>query len=168
MKYVLLIWLSMILANLNAQEVVPVLGFQTSPQGTPLLTITTQPGSYYVLFGPQGRARTLVPGTGNEAVLTEALAARPAEQYTIRRYASNTPQDLDNDAIDDLTEYNNTPNLSPFNPTPALDLIDGAALIPDRATFDSLAFPSVIPSNNNPLTDRDLVKIYITDNDAEC
>lgn len=167
MKYPLLIWFTLVSMLLNAQEVVPVIGFQTSAQGSPQLTVATQQGFYYVLFGPQGRARTLVQGTGNEAVLTEALAARPADQYTVRRYPTNAPQDLDGDGIDDLTEYNNIPNLSPFNPTPALDLLDGASLIPDRETFDSLAFHSIIPSNNNPLTDRDLVKIYITDNDAD-
>lgn len=167
MKYVLLVWLTIIVVDLHAQEVVQVLDFQISAQGTPELSIDTDPGFYYVLFGPMGRARALVPGTGAVAMLTESLAARAAQHYTVRRYPTTTPGDLDDDGIDDLTEYSSIPNLSPFNPTPSLDLLDGASLIGDRETFDSLAFHSTIPSNNNQLTDRDLVKIYITDNDAD-
>ncbi len=167
MKHAALLWLLLFATIGHAQEEVPILDFSVSEAGTPQVTITTSPEFYYVLFGPQGRARTLVQGTGEQAVLTEALAARPAGDYTVRRYPMDTPADLDADSVDDLTELSNIPGSSPFNPTLPINLHDGAAMIPDRITFDSLAFHSEVPANNTPLDERDLVKFYITDNDAD-
>ncbi|MEM6770064.1 MAG: PEP/pyruvate-binding domain-containing protein [Bacteroidota bacterium] len=162
-------WLTWLLfsGSLSAQEAVPILSVENTAQGTPSVSIATDPTFYYVLFGPQDRARALVRGTGSIAVLTEALATRPAAAYTVRRYPVGSPRDLDNDGTDDLTEFNNTPSQSPFNPTPPLNLVDGASLIPDQETFDALAFTSSVPANNNPLSERPLVKFYVTDNDAD-
>ena len=167
MKFLLPVLLVFFVAQLFAQEEVPILSVSVSAQGTPRVTVAAEPGFYYVLFGPQNRARTLVRGEVGEAVLTEGLAARPAADYTVRRYPVSNPGDLDDDGVDDLTEFDAIPARSPFNPTPTLNLTDGAALLPDRALFDSLAFFSDEPTNNNPLSDRDFVKIYITDNDSD-
>lgn len=166
MKHLLPLLL-LLAAPLTAQQEVPILSFATSPTGTPQITIAASPEFYYVLFGPQNRARSLVRGEVGEAVLTEALAAQPAEDYTVRRYPVSQPADQDEDGIDDLTEFDAVPARSPFNPTPPLDLIDGASFIPDRVTFDSLAFFSEEPANNNPLSQREFLKIYVTDNASD-
>ncbi|MFT7121914.1 MAG: hypothetical protein ACJAZ9_002102 [Neolewinella sp.] len=148
-----------------AQEEVPILDYAVSDKGTPLVTVASEPGFYYVLFGPQDRARALVQGEVGQAVLTEALAARPASDYTVRRYPDAAPGDQDNDGRDDLSEFTNVPETSPFNPVIPIERNDGTASIYTSATFDSLAFTTTVSSNNNPLTDRKFVKLYILDND---
>lgn len=167
MKYSFLLGLVLWTAAIAAQEEVPATSFTVSATGTPLLTVAAAPEFYYVLFGPQNRARSLVRGNVGEAVLTEALPARPAEEYTVRRYPISQPADQDGDGIDDLSEFDAIPSLSPFNPTPPLDLTDGASFVPDRTTFDSLAFFSEEPANNNPLSQREFLKIYVTDNASD-
>lgn len=167
MKYAFLLLFVLAAFQATAQEEVPVISFAVSDTGTPLLRIDTDPEFYYVLFDTFNRARSLVRGEVGEAVLTESLAARSPEDYVVRRYPVSAPGDLDGDGLDDLTEFDAIPALSPFNPTPPLQLIDGASFVPDRVTFDSLAFFSEDPANNNPLPQREFLKIYVTDNDAD-
>ncbi|SEQ25586.1 hypothetical protein [Neolewinella agarilytica] len=122
-----------------AQEEVPIVSFAISAEGTPRLEVANEADFYYVLFA-EGRARTLVQGDGQRAVLTEPLAALPEAAYTVHRYPRATPADLDKDGVDDLTELTDFPSRSPLNAARPIAFEDGVACIHDRSAFDELAF----------------------------
>ena len=60
--------------------------------------------------------------------------ALPVERYRVEKYLVADPADVDGDCIDDLADPN------PVNPGGAIDFSDGAVAIPDRETFEALAY----------------------------
>lgn len=159
--------LLMIITSLSvfSQEAVPIVSFNVSAVGTPVIEVTNDPLFYYVLFA-NDVARALVQSEDGSAVLTEPLAALPEEAYTVRRYPVSAPADLDNDGVDDLTEAGNYPTQSPFNSVRPIAFNDGVACIHDRATFDSLAFRPGEADENPRLAQLEFMKFYVLDNDA--
>ncbi len=150
---------------LVAQTEVPIVAYSVAADGTPVIEVANDPEFYYVLFA-DNVARTLVQSEDAVAVLTEPLAALPEAAYTVRRYPISAPADLDDDGVDDLTEANSYPTLSPFNPVRPIDFNDGVACIHDRATFDSLAFFPGEADENPRLAELEFLKFYVLDNDA--
>ena len=164
MRSILLTVLLFISGCCLAQEEVSILTYAVSAEGTPRLEVANETDFYYVLFA-EGRARTLVQGDGQRAVLTEPLAALPEAAYTVRRYPRATPADLDKDGVDDLTELIDFPTRSPLNAARPIAFADGVACIHDKPTFDELAFQPGESTENERLRSLEFVKFYIQDND---
>ena len=78
-------------------------------------------------------------GADGTTTLAENVAALPAASYRVEKYRVACPADVDGDGIDDLTELNNMGSMNPVNPAAAIDISRGAAAVPDRDTFETLA-----------------------------
>ena len=78
-------------------------------------------------------------GEAGTTTLAENVEALPAERYRVEQYLVADPADIDGDCIDDITELDDLGNMSPVNPAAAIELSDGAAVIPDTQTYDALA-----------------------------
>ena len=78
-------------------------------------------------------------GEAGTTTLEENIEALPAERYSVEKYLIAEPADVDVDCIDDITELDDTAG-NPVNPATAIALNDGAVAIPDRDTFETLAY----------------------------
>ena len=127
-------------------------GEDDSPEATavevssvPILVESTT-ADYFVLYALHERDGEEVPlpvsvalGEDGTTALGENVEALPAERYRVDKYAVTDPADVDGDCIDDITELADPVGMSPVNPAAAIELTNGAAAIPDRATFEALA-----------------------------
>ena len=82
----------------------------------------------------------VVRGEASTTTLAENVAALPPERYRVEKYLIADPADVDGDCVDDLTELDSLGTMSPVNPAPAIDLVNGAAAVPDQPTFETLAY----------------------------
>lgn len=162
----LFLFFLMLCATLPAycQQQVPILSFEVSALGTPVIEVENDPSFYYVLYA-NDQARTLVQSEDEKAVLTEPVAALSEASYTVRSYPRATPGDLDQDGVDDLTELAGFPQQSPLNPVVPIPYIDGVACIHSRETYVDLAFQPGQADENPRLQNLEFVKFYILDND---
>ena len=78
-------------------------------------------------------------GQDGATTLTESLEALPKERYRVEKYLVSDPADVDGDCTDDITELADPVGMNPVNPVPAMSFDDGAAAIPNRETYVSLA-----------------------------
>ncbi|MFK8163967.1 MAG: PEP/pyruvate-binding domain-containing protein [Lewinella sp.] len=162
----LLLSLSMFFALLPAycQQLVPIVSYEVTTLGTPIIEVENDPLLYYVLFA-NNQARTLVQSEDQRAVLTEPVAALPQDNYEVRSYPRAAPADLDQDGVDDLTELAGAPLQSPLNSVVPIAYVDGVACIHDRETYVDLAFQPGQADENPRLQELEFVKFYILDND---
>ncbi len=79
-------------------------------------------------------------GEAGTTTLAENVAALPAERYRVEKYLIADPADVDGDCIDDIAELNNLGGMNPVNAAAAIELSDGAVAVPDRDTFETLAY----------------------------
>ena len=78
-------------------------------------------------------------GEAGTTTLAENIKALPAERYRVEKYRIDEPADVDGDCIDDITELAGLGRMNPVNPTGFVDLNDGAVVIPDRETYESIS-----------------------------
>ena len=67
------------------------------------------------------------------------MEALPAERYRVEKYLIDDPADVDGDCIDDITELDDLGAMNPVNPAAAIEISDGAVVLPDTHTYDVLA-----------------------------
>ena len=77
-------------------------------------------------------------GEVGTTTLAENVAPLPMERYRVEKYLIADPGDVDLDCIDDITELTDPVGMNPVNPAAAIDLSDGAVVIPDQNTFEAL------------------------------
>ena len=113
--------------------------------GVPIVVASTT-AEYFVLYvtfdvdGTELALPVLVKrGEAGTTTLAENVEALPAERYRVEKYLVAHPADIDGDCIDDITELDDLGNMSPVNPAAAIELSDGAVVIPDPQTYDALA-----------------------------
>ena len=113
------------------------------------IVVTSTTADYFVLYVKhvlvEGRREVEIPvlvkkGEADTTTLSESVEALPAERYRVEKYLIADPGDVDGDCIDDITELADPVGMNPVNPAPAIELSDGAVAVPDRETFDTLAF----------------------------
>lgn len=105
-----------------------------------------------------------VMAQGKDGVITlkESISAYPANHYQVLAYPNVMPSDSDGDGIDDLTEFSNPVNQSPFNAAKQISFKDGAVHIPNREIFTKLSFQGNGVADIDPhLKDLQFVKFYI-------
>ena len=145
---------AMVEAQGNAQE--PCSGdglYNPTPTaievGAVPIVVTSTTADYFVLYVKhvlvEGRREVEIPvlvkkGEAGTTTLSESVEALPAERYRVEKYLIADPGDVDGDCIDDITELADPVGMNPVNPAPAIELSDGAVAVPDRETFDTLAF----------------------------
>ena len=60
----------------------------------------------------------------------------------MEKYLIADPADVDGDCIDDITELGDPVGMSPVNPAPGIEYSDGTVAVPERGTFERLAYHS--------------------------
>ena len=79
-------------------------------------------------------------GENGTTTLAENVEALPKERYLVEKFLIADPADIDGDCIDDITELADPVGMNPVNPAAAINLTDGAVGVPDRGTFEALAY----------------------------
>ena len=112
------------------------------------IVVTSTTADYFVLYvshdleaGTAVEFPVLVKrGEEGATTLAENLEALPVDRYRVEKYSAAEPADIDGDCIDDIAELADPVGRNPVNPGIAVELTDGAVAVPDRATFETLAF----------------------------
>ncbi|WP_419927282.1 cadherin-like beta sandwich domain-containing protein [Candidatus Poriferisocius sp.] len=123
------------------------------PEPTPVevtavpIVVASNTDEYFVLYVSHTEGGTVVEtpvavirGEASTTTLAENVPALPPDRYRVEKYLIADPADVDGDCIDDLTELDDLGTMSPVNPAPAIDLVNGAAAVPDQPTFETLAY----------------------------
>ena len=79
-------------------------------------------------------------GEADTTTLEENVAALPIDRYRVEKYSIANPADVDVDCIDDVTELNRPGAMNPANRASNVSIQKGAVVIPDRETFETLAY----------------------------
>ena len=79
-------------------------------------------------------------GGAGTTTLAENVESLPKERYRVEKFLIADPADVDGDCIDDITELADPVGLNPVNPAKAVELSDGAVAVPNRETFETLAY----------------------------
>ena len=110
------------------------------------IVVSSTVDDYFVLYvihdvdGTEVELPVLVKrGEAGTTTLAENVAALPAERYRVEQYLIADPADVDGDCVDDITELGDPVGMNPANPAPAIELNDGAVVVPDTQTYDALA-----------------------------
>ena len=107
-------------------------------------------------------------GQDGATTLTESLEALPKERYRVEKYLVSDPADVDGDCTDDITELADPVGMNPVNPVPTMSFDDGAAAIPDRETYVSLAYKGEIGAIDRHLAGWEAVKFHMVDMNTDC
>ena len=102
-------------------------------------------------------------GQDGATTLTESLEALPKERYRVEKYLVSDPADVDGDCTDDIAELADPVGMNPVNPVPAMSFDDGAAAIPNRETYVSLAYKGEIGAIDRHLAGWEAVKFHMVD-----
>ncbi len=111
------------------------------------IVVQSNTDEYFVLYvNHQESGRVVetpvavIRGEASTTTLAENVTALPADRYRVEKYLIADPADVDGDCVDDLTELDDLGAKSPVNPAPAIDLVNGAAAVPDQNTFETLSY----------------------------
>ena len=105
----------------------------------------------------------VILGEDGATTLTESLEALPKERYRVEKYLVSDPADVDGDCTDDITELADPVGMNPVNPLPTMSFDDGAAAIPNRETYVSLAYKGEIGAIDRHLAGWEAVKFHMVD-----
>ncbi len=110
------------------------------------IVVASTTADYFVLYvehdvdgGTLEQPVAVVLGEDGTTTLTENVEALPTERYRVEKYLVADPADVDGDCVDDISELADSAGMNPVNPAAAIDISSGAVIIPDRATFDTMA-----------------------------
>jgi hypothetical protein len=143
----------------------------TGSSGLTSLVVESTPDQYFVLYvRPDLDAATEIPvaiarGNAGTTTLTDGRSQLANEHYRVATFSSASPGDVDGDGVDDLTELADPVNANPLNPAPPLDLTDGAVIIPDRATFETLSYQGDQVARDGYLAGLEFVKFWLVGTD---
>ena len=135
--------------TVSAQAECPGDGDAPTPVEVPVtsvpIVVTSTTDDYFVLYvnhdvdGTEVELPVLAKrGEAGSTTLAEHVEALTAERYRVEKYLIADPADVDGDCIDDITELDNLGTMNPVNAAAAVELSDGAVVIPDHETFEAL------------------------------
>ncbi len=112
------------------------------------IVVESTTADYFVLYASHDVGGTTVEypvrvvlGEDGTTTLSENVAPLPKDRYRVQKYSIEEPADIDGDCTDDITELGNLGPMNPVNAAPSIDLSDGVVALPDRETFEKLAYP---------------------------
>ena len=112
------------------------------------IVVESTTADYFVLYASHDVGGTTVEypvrvvlGEDGTTTLSENVAPLPKDRYRVQKYSIEEPADVDGDCTDDITELGNLGPMNPVNAAPSIDLSDGVVALPDRETFEKLAYP---------------------------
>ena len=111
------------------------------------IVITSTTADYFVLYATHDvdGATVWYPvqvtlGEDGTTTLAENVAPLPVEHFQVEKYLVADPADVDDDCTDDITELGDTLNMNPVNSAIAIEPTHGTVAVPDRETFEALAY----------------------------
>ena len=148
---------SLLTATVEAQsntqlEPCPGGGYNPTPTAVDVeavpIVVTSTTADYFVLYvqhDVDADTSVEIPvlvkrGEAGTTTLAENVEALPAARYRVEQYLVSDPADVDGDCVDDITELDNLGSMNPVNPAAAIELSDGAGVLPDRETVEALSF----------------------------
>ena len=148
---------SLLTATVEAQsntqlEPCPGGGYNPTPAAVDVeavpIVVTSTTADYFVLYvqhDVDADTSVEIPvlvkrGEAGTTTLAENVEALPAARYRVEQYLVSDPADVDGDCVDDITELDNLGSMNPVNPAAAIELSDGAGVLPDRETVEALSF----------------------------
>ena len=154
--------------GIEAQEV-PILNYSTNTNGQAEIEVASNTANYYILKAKHDVSgmfdiySSLTTGNAGTTILTESLAAYPVEHYQVIKHPFSDPADSDGDGIDDITEFENLPEQSPFNAADPIHPSDGYLAIDSFTTFKQLSIKKENVPWSEFLNGKGFVKYMITD-----
>ena len=141
---------AMVEAQGDPEEPCPGGGYNPTPVAVAVtavpIVVASTTADYFVLYvrhtvdGSEVEFPVLVTlGKAGTTTLAENVAALPKERYRVEKYLIADPADVDGDCIDDITELDDLGAMNPVNPAAAIEISDGAVVLPDTHTYDVLA-----------------------------
>ena len=113
------------------------------------IVVESTTADYFVLYvrhdvdGTEVKIPVLVKkGAAGTTTLTENVQALSKDRYRVEKYLVADPADVDRDCVDDITELGDPVGMSPVNPAPVIEYSDGTVAVPERGTFERLAYHS--------------------------
>ena len=175
MKQFFLLALLLILTHntSHAQNVVPIDRFSTDINGKAQIEITSSSDKYYLLQIRQNLSSSfetitsMTQGLDGKTIITESLSALPEDHYQVLEFDISSPQDTDNDGVDDMVEYLGFPRLSPLNGAKPIDFINGAVGVESLTNFKELSVVEEDIFWAPFLNDQVFVKFVITDSNSD-
>lgn len=150
-------------------QIIPVQNYAIDVNGQVRLTVNSGSDKYYLLqvrHHPDSAfelTTSLTLGQAGTTIITEPLRAYPADHYQVLEFPIGNPGDIDEDGLDDLTEYNATPLNGPFNAADAIPAEHGLLCLNTLAAFQEVS----TQENGTPwveyLNDMEFTKFIITD-----
>ncbi len=152
---------------------VPIQNYTINNLGQVELEIEAQADKYYILttnHEPSSNYESntsITMGVDGNLIITEPLGAYSEQNYKVTAYDIDEPGDIDNDGIDDITEFNNTPNVSPLNFADEISIQDGSVYIDSKEMFSELA----VVNDDIPwapfLNNQEFAKFVIVNQDSD-
>ena len=113
------------------------------------IEVPSSTDQYHVLFyrpkldnASREYAVAILSGADGSVELSEPLRVKSGGAYRVATYSTNDPGDVDGDGTDDLAELGQqeASRRAPLNRALDLPIEQGAAAIPDMATFEALSY----------------------------
>lgn len=156
----------------NGQQVA-IQNYSIDINGCVQLEVNSTPSNYYVLRMREHPDSTfdlstsIAIGQTGTTIIRESLKAYPLSHYEVLEYAINTPNDSDNDGLDDIYEYYHRPFQGPLNAADSVSLHNGLVNLNTESAFHDVA----ISQNNTPwltyLDGKEFLKFIILDFDTD-
>lgn len=164
--------LSFWIIPLNAQEV-PILSYTTNSFNQIEIEVSSNASKYYTLeikHHPDSSfalISSLQMGVAGTTILSESLENYPISHYRVIEHSVQSPDDVDQDGIDDITELQQTPAKNPINSAPSIDTLNGMIRLNQASEFKSIAIRKDLVQWNEYLNGKDFVKYIIRDFDTD-
>lgn len=151
-----------------SQEV-PITNYAINDNGQVELQVNSDDDHYYIL---QVRhdvnddfeiEASMTLGESGTTVITEVASAYPLEHYRVLQHDINAPADTDGDGLDDISEFQNTPDQSPLNPATSIQVEDGMVMLSDFSDFINLSVQFEDIQWSEFLNGKEFVKFIISD-----
>jgi len=152
-----------------SQQQAPIINHTTSTNGQIQIEVNSTTAKYYVLKVRHNIDSTfklttsVTKGNSNTSLITEPLGAYPINHYQVLEYPQQTPFDTDEDAVDDITEFENLPFQSPLNAGSPQAISDGLLALESLSRFKEISVNNQLVQWNEYLNGIDYIKYIITD-----
>ena len=130
------------------------------------IVVASTTSDYFVLYashdvdgGTVWYPVQVIRGEDGTTKLAENVAPLSRERYRVEKYSIANPADVDGDCTDDVAELADSAGMNPISPTIPIETAHGTLAVPDRETFEALAYHA--PSGTLH------VKFSIVDKDTE-
>ena len=170
--YIILCLLSITIPA-RSQEV-PIRELTVDQNNIATIEVQSKEDFYYVLKvrnsldEPFDHFSAMSLGKNGIVKLKESIGKYPITHYQVLEYRKSQPSDCDGDGVDDVKEFLNPVNQSPFNAAKQINFKDGAVQIPDRDVFRELSYQGEgIDHIDSHLKGLEFIKFYIVGDDPK-